>query len=72
MFNDLSCLQNVIRNQHQSQVKRINDLLRYFEETRYRIDRINTRGYRTYGMEFGDSASDHRGSNQSLDRDERW
>ena len=62
----------MIRNQHQSQVKRINDLLRYFEETRYRIDRINSRGYRRYGSDLAlDSGSEHRGSAHSLERGER-
>jgi len=56
---------NVIRNQHQSQVKRINDLLRHFEETRYRIDRINSRGFRRYDS---DLALD---STHSVERSER-
>ena len=68
----LHFFQNVIRNQHQSQVKRINDLLRYFEETRYRIDRINSRGYRRYGSDLAlDSAAERRGSAHSLDRSDR-
>ena len=67
-----SIYQNVIRNQHQSQAKRINDLMRNFEEARYRIDRINSRGYRNFGLDhLSDSSSDHRGSIHSLDRGER-
>ena len=67
------CTQGNIRSQHQSQSRRINDLMRNFEETRYRIDRINHRSYKGYGGSdlASDSSSERRGSTQSLDKGER-
>ena len=47
--------------------------MRNFEETRYRIDRINHRSYKGYGGSdlASDSSSERRGSTQSLDKGER-
>jgi len=64
---------NAMRNQHQSQTRRINDLMRNFEEARYRIDRINHRSYRVgYGSDhLSDTSSDRRSSIHSLERGDR-
>eukprot|EP00794_Sanderia_malayensis_P017459 gene17459-19206_t len=70
-FNDFYMnMNNTIRNQHQSQSRRINDLLRNFEEARYRLDKINHRQYRGYDYGF-DAGSERRTSLISMDRNER-